>query len=88
LIGALKEVENPKRRIVFITAMTRAAIKACLKKLRNLLECYRGVSGLDWLKDVKEEHVKMGMSITYLLTMLAMSISIPVPFIRFVSTIR
>lgn len=52
------------RRIVFLTAMTHAAIQAVLSKLKRLMQCYREVENLEagWLDRVKLEHVTKGAS--------------------------
>ncbi|ESK97371.1 aaa atpase [Moniliophthora roreri MCA 2997] len=49
-------------KIVFITAMTHAAIEAILSKLAYLTDCYRSIESLplDWLDQVKVEHVLKG----------------------------
>jgi hypothetical protein len=62
LIDVQKRLGKSKRQIVFLTAMTHAAIQACLNKLTYLIECYRGIRGLPvaWLDDVKVEHVLNG----------------------------
>lgn len=51
-----------QKQIVFLTAMTHAAIRACLEKLSKLVKCYREIPGLDvgWLDKVKIEHVEKG----------------------------
>ncbi|KAF5357356.1 hypothetical protein D9758_005886 [Tetrapyrgos nigripes] len=50
------------RKIIFVTAMTHAAIEAVLKKLSYLVECHRSIESLptDWLEKVKIEHVFKG----------------------------
>jgi len=42
--------------------MTHAAIGACLSKLSQLMDCYRGITDLpaQWLDHVKVEHVIKG----------------------------
>ncbi|KAJ8076718.1 hypothetical protein PM082_001141 [Marasmius tenuissimus] len=49
-------------KVIFITAMTHAAIDAFLGKLKYLTECYRAIEGLDieWLDAIKVEHVLSG----------------------------
>jgi hypothetical protein len=48
--------------IVFVTAMTHAAIEAVLKKLDYLIQCYRSIDSLPskWLEQVSIEHVTNG----------------------------
>lgn len=50
------------RKIIFITAMTHAAIDACRKKLVHLISCYRAIDSLStaWLDRVKVEQVLKG----------------------------
>ena len=50
------------RQIIFITAMTHAAIHACLSKLRKIIEHYRCVPylSLEWLDELHLEHVLVG----------------------------
>jgi hypothetical protein len=49
-------------RIIFLTAMTHAAIQACLSKLSHLMDCYRQIKDLPvkWLDHLKVEHVTKG----------------------------
>ncbi|KAK7036431.1 hypothetical protein VNI00_011628 [Paramarasmius palmivorus] len=49
-------------KVVFITAMTHAAIEAILSKLAYLMNCYRSIDSypLQWLDRVKIEHVLRG----------------------------
>ncbi|KAJ7287131.1 P-loop containing nucleoside triphosphate hydrolase protein [Mycena rebaudengoi] len=51
-----------KRSIVFITAMTHAAIEAVLNKLSFLKGCYSAIDSLpaEWLEHVRIEHVLKG----------------------------
>lgn len=48
--------------LIFLTAVTHAAIQACIKKLNTLMEAYRLFPGmkLDWLDNVKLERVQSG----------------------------
>lgn len=50
---------DTKRKIIFITAMTHAAIEAVLNKLSHLRTCYTSIDSLptEWLDNVKIEHV-------------------------------
>ncbi|KAF8070719.1 hypothetical protein FPV67DRAFT_1624405 [Lyophyllum atratum] len=50
------------RKIIFITAMTHAAIDACRKKLIHLMGCYRAIDSLptEWLNRVSVEQVLKG----------------------------
>ncbi|KAK1230547.1 hypothetical protein PQX77_006347 [Marasmius sp. AFHP31] len=52
-------------KVIFITAMTHAAIDAFLSKLKYLTECYRAIEGLDieWLDAIKVEHVLSGQKL-------------------------
>ncbi|KAF9012543.1 hypothetical protein BDQ17DRAFT_1344125 [Cyathus striatus] len=62
----LLEVEHKLRindtKIVFITAMTHAAIAACQSKLERLIECYKQIEALPavWLDRVRIEEVRQG----------------------------
>ena len=49
-------------KVVFLTAMTHAAIDACLTKLSQLTERYREIPDLstDWLDKIRIEHVVKG----------------------------
>jgi hypothetical protein len=49
-------------KVVFLTAMTHAAIDACLTKLSQLIEHYRKIPDLSaaWLDRIKIEHVVKG----------------------------
>lgn len=49
-------------KIVFVTAVTHAAIDAVLKKLTYLIQCYRSIDSLpnEWLDKIFIEHVKNG----------------------------
>ncbi|KAJ7030016.1 P-loop containing nucleoside triphosphate hydrolase protein [Mycena alexandri] len=53
---------NTKRKIIFITAMTHAAIEAVLSKLDHLKDCYNRIDSLptEWLDSVQIEHVLKG----------------------------
>lgn len=46
LLDAQQHANPGDRRIVFITAMTHAAIQACLTKLSRLVDCYRSIPAL------------------------------------------
>ncbi|KDQ50871.1 hypothetical protein JAAARDRAFT_211450 [Jaapia argillacea MUCL 33604] len=56
------DICSDTRQVVFITAMTHAAIEACLKKLSYLMESYRRIEGFsaEWLDNVQVEHVLKG----------------------------
>ncbi|KAJ7594888.1 hypothetical protein C8J56DRAFT_927866 [Mycena floridula] len=59
----VQHLENPdRRRVIFVTAMTHAAIDACLKKLYYLRDCYLDIEGLptEWLSSVSFNHVLKG----------------------------
>ena len=62
----LLEVEHrhhgPVRKIIFITAVTHAAIEACRSKLLRLMEAYRSIDSLpsQWLDDIGVEVVSRG----------------------------
>lgn len=47
---------------IYLTAMTHAAILACLKKLDALQNCYQSIKGypLDWMKQIDVQHVQIG----------------------------
>ncbi|KAJ3833831.1 hypothetical protein F5878DRAFT_387710 [Lentinula raphanica] len=49
-------------RVVFVTAMTHAAIDAVLKKLTYLIQCYQSIDSLPnvWLNNLSIEHVTNG----------------------------
>lgn len=49
-------------KIVFVTAVTHAAIDAVLKKLSYLIQCYRSIDSLptEWLDSVSIEHITNG----------------------------
>lgn len=49
-------------RIIFMTAMTHAAIEACLAKLSHLIDCYRSLDASlwGWLDQVAVEQVLTG----------------------------
>ena len=50
------------QQIIFVTAMTHAAIHACLSQLNKIIECYRRVPhlSLQWLDDIHIERVLVG----------------------------
>jgi hypothetical protein len=62
----LLEVEyrhhGPAPKIIFITAVTHAAIEACRSKLLRLMDAYRSIDSLPshWLDDVRVEVVSRG----------------------------
>lgn len=62
----LLEVEHrhhgPAPKIIFITAVTHAAIEACRSKLLRLMDAYRSIDSLpsQWLDDVTVEVVSRG----------------------------
>jgi len=62
----LLEVEyrhcGPAPKIIFITAVTHAAIEACRSKLLRLMDAYRSIDSLpqQWLDDVRVEVVSRG----------------------------
>ncbi|KAK7057619.1 AAA-12 domain-containing protein [Favolaschia claudopus] len=62
LLEAQHRLGESTRKIIFITAMTHAAIEAVLSKLFNLRNCYTSIDSLptDWLNKVKIEHVLKG----------------------------
>lgn len=53
---------GPQQKIVFITAITHAAIEACRSKLVTLMDAYRSIDSLpnQWLGDVRIEVVSRG----------------------------
>lgn len=57
-----RRLDNYDQRIIFLTAMTHAAIDAMRAKLLFLMECYRTIASLptEWLNDVKVEHILKG----------------------------
>jgi hypothetical protein len=52
-------LDQSKRTVILLTAMTHAAIRACLSKLNKLVECYKSIDGLPtpWLQTLQIEHV-------------------------------
>ena len=52
------------KQIIYITAMTHAAIEACMSKLEQLCRVYRSICGLEesiqWLDDISFQHVRVG----------------------------
>lgn len=50
------------RHIIFVSALTHAAIDACISKLKQLMHHYESISAwpLTWLKELRLEHVKAG----------------------------
>ncbi|KAJ7270062.1 hypothetical protein B0H12DRAFT_1178144, partial [Mycena haematopus] len=62
LLEVQHRLGHTKRKIVFITAMTHAAIEAVLSKLSHLRECYTSIDSLptEWLDNVKIERVFKG----------------------------
>ncbi|KJA28890.1 hypothetical protein HYPSUDRAFT_1082968 [Hypholoma sublateritium FD-334 SS-4] len=62
LIEVEGRYSGPRRRIIFITAITHAAIEACRSKLVRLMDAYRSVESLPhkWLDEVKVEVVSRG----------------------------
>ncbi|KAJ7647709.1 hypothetical protein FB45DRAFT_987359 [Roridomyces roridus] len=62
LLEVQHRLGEKKRKIIFITAMTHAAIEAVLNKLSHLKTCYRSIESLpvDWLDHTQIEHVLKG----------------------------
>ncbi|KAJ7772068.1 hypothetical protein DFH07DRAFT_214825 [Mycena maculata] len=62
LLEVQHRLGDTKRKIIFITAMTHAAIEAVLSKLSYLKNCYSSIDSLpiEWLANVKIEHVLKG----------------------------
>ncbi|KAJ7188762.1 hypothetical protein C8R46DRAFT_1055706 [Mycena filopes] len=62
LLEVQHRLGNTKRKIIFITAMTHAAIEAVLSKLDHLKNCYNKIDSLptEWLEKVQIEHVLKG----------------------------
>ncbi|RXW24968.1 hypothetical protein EST38_g889 [Candolleomyces aberdarensis] len=56
------KLEDREPRIIFITAMTHAAIDACQSKLERLIECYKSIDSLpkEWLEHVCIERILKG----------------------------
>lgn len=55
-------MQNAECQMVFLTAMTHAAIDACLTKIAQLMDRYREIPNLStaWLDKIKIEHVSKG----------------------------
>ncbi|KAG6920219.1 hypothetical protein DXG01_004988 [Tephrocybe rancida] len=62
LIDAQCRLGNTDRKIIFVTAMTHAAIDAVRKGLLYLIDCYRAIDSLPtaWLDRVRVEQVLAG----------------------------
>ncbi|KAJ6589935.1 hypothetical protein DFH09DRAFT_219264 [Mycena vulgaris] len=62
LLEVQHRLGDTKRKIIFITAMTHAAIEAVLHKLSYLKDCYNSIDSLptEWLANVRIEHVLKG----------------------------
>ncbi|KAF8146877.1 hypothetical protein K438DRAFT_1910626 [Mycena galopus ATCC 62051] len=62
LLEVQHRLGDAKRKIIFITAMTHAAIEAVLNKLSHLRDCYTSIESLptEWLDNVKIERVLKG----------------------------
>ncbi|KAF5355004.1 hypothetical protein D9756_005484 [Leucocoprinus leucothites] len=62
LLEVERRQDNFDQRVIFLTAMTHAAIEAMLTKLSFLMDCYRTIASLptEWLDDVKVERVIKG----------------------------
>ncbi|KAJ7496852.1 hypothetical protein FB451DRAFT_1209000 [Mycena latifolia] len=62
LLEVQHRLGDTKRKIIFITAMTHAAIEAVLHKLSYLKGCYNSIDSLptEWLANVQIEHVLKG----------------------------
>ncbi|KAF7428775.1 hypothetical protein PC9H_008007 [Pleurotus ostreatus] len=62
LLDAETRTGRIRTRVVFVSAMTHAAIQACLDKFHFLTTCYKEISDLDtaWLDEVKIEKVLNG----------------------------
>lgn len=62
LFDARSRLHAGHGKVVFLTAMTHAAIEACLAKLYQLVERYREIPDLStsWLDKIKIEHVVKG----------------------------
>ena len=67
-LSLLRLLEVQRRRgdnrtkIIFITAITHAAIEACRTKLLKLMDAYRSIDSYPtaWLRDIKVEVVTKG----------------------------
>jgi hypothetical protein len=66
LLEVEHRLNSTRTRIVFLTALTHAAIAACLAKLKQLVGCHREIPHLacPWLDRVSIEHVLHGHSHT------------------------
>ncbi|TFK44927.1 hypothetical protein BDQ12DRAFT_695260 [Crucibulum laeve] len=62
LLEVQRRLGDRNRKIVFITAMTHAAIDACRNKLLRLIDHYQDIESLptQWLSDLKIEQVLKG----------------------------
>ncbi|KAF7315520.1 AAA-12 domain-containing protein [Mycena indigotica] len=62
LLEAYHRLGDKRQHIVFITAMTHAAIDAVEKKLVHLIACYKAIDGLpvEWLDHLRLERVLKG----------------------------
>ncbi|KAJ7099528.1 hypothetical protein B0H15DRAFT_878098 [Mycena belliarum] len=62
LLEVQHRLGDTKRKVIFITAMTHAAIEAILHKLSYLRDCYNSIDSLptEWLADFQIEHVLKG----------------------------
>lgn len=62
LFDLRNRLSQPNGFVVFVTAMTHAAIEACLSKLAHLAEDYRRIPNLplNWLDKLQIEHVLKG----------------------------
>ncbi|PPQ77251.1 hypothetical protein CVT26_005990, partial [Gymnopilus dilepis] len=62
LIAVERRHDGPQPKIVFITAITHAAIEACRGKLVQLMETYRSIQSLpkNWLDDIQVQVVSKG----------------------------
>ncbi|KAF7315521.1 AAA-12 domain-containing protein [Mycena indigotica] len=62
LLQSYHRLGDRRQRIVFITAMTHAAINAIDKKLKHLMACYKSIDAypVEWLNHVQLERVSRG----------------------------
>ncbi|KAF6763028.1 hypothetical protein DFP72DRAFT_986801 [Ephemerocybe angulata] len=62
LLEAQWKLDDRGQKIIFLTAMTHAAIDACQSKLERLIDCYRSIDflELDWLDNIRIERVMRG----------------------------
>ncbi|KAF4599971.1 hypothetical protein EYR40_007077 [Pleurotus pulmonarius] len=62
LLDAETRTGRIRTRVIFVSAMTHAAIQACLDKFHFLTNCYKDISDLNtaWLDEVKIEKVLNG----------------------------